>query len=175
GLLHGKMKSTEKEEMMRQFTAKTIDILVSTSVVEVGIDIPNATMMIIEGAERFGLAQLHQLRGRVGRSGQQSYTFLFTSNAESKSRDRLSFFTRTTSGLRLAEYDLKIRGAGEVYGTRQHGYLDLKIADLTDYKMIREAGAAVREFLGRYKEAEFTSMVRSRLSFSKEASKVGRD
>ncbi len=148
-LLHGKMKAKEKEEVMNQFNKGLFDILVSTSVVEVGVDVPNATIMLIEGAERFGLAQLHQLRGRVGRAEKQSYCLLFTSPQQWKS-SRLKFFAQTTSGLELSEYDLKLRGPGEIYGTEQHGYSDLKIADLTDTKLVFEAKKAVDRFLKKY-------------------------
>ena len=148
-LLHGKMKAKEKEEVMNQFNNGVFDILVSTSVVEVGVDVPNATIMLIEGAERFGLAQLHQLRGRVGRAEKQSYCLLFTSPQQWKS-SRLKFFAQTTSGLELSEYDLKLRGPGEIYGTEQHGYSDLKIADLTDTKLVFEAKKAVDRFLEKY-------------------------
>ncbi len=142
-LLHGKMKPKEKEEIMRLFKEKKYDILVSTSVVEVGIDVPNATIMIIEGAERFGLAQLHQLRGRVGRGDKQSYCFLFTSDKDNKNTGRLSFFARTTSGMKLAEFDLKIRGPGDMYGTEQSGYSDLKLASITDYQLIKKVKDSV--------------------------------
>jgi len=148
-LLHGKMKAKEKKEVMDQFNQKKYDILVSTSVVEVGVDVPNATIMLIEGAERFGLAQLHQLRGRVGRAEKQSYCLLFTSPKNEKNA-RLKFFAQTTSGHKLAEYDMKIRGPGEIYGTEQHGYSDLKLADLTDTKLVLMAKNAVDAFLAEY-------------------------
>jgi len=148
-LLHGKMKSKEKEEVMNQFSKGVFDILVSTSVVEVGVDVPNATIMLIEGCERFGLAQLHQLRGRVGRAEKQSYCLLFTTH-QNRNSSRLKFFAQTTSGLKLSEYDLKIRGPGEIYGTQQHGYSDLKIADLTDTKLVFEAKKAVDSYLKKY-------------------------
>lgn len=149
GLLHGKLKAKEKDETMEQFKNREVDVLISTSVIEVGIDVPNATVMVIEGAERFGLAQLHQLRGRVGRSEKQSWCFLFpTKNQEediSKATKRLEFFAKNTDGLRIAEYDLETRGPGEVYGTRQSGIPDLKIATLTDLKQIQESKKLARE------------------------------
>ena len=148
-LLHGKMKSKEKEEVMKQFKNKMHNILVSTSVVEVGVDVPNATIMLIEGAERYGLAQLHQLRGRVGRAEKQSYCLLFMSSKDSNS-SRLRFFAKTNSGLALSELDLKIRGPGEMYGKQQHGYADLKIADLTNTKQVFEARQAVDQFFDNY-------------------------
>lgn len=150
GLLHGKIKSREKEQIMSDFKNKKIDILVCTPVVEVGIDIPTATIMIIEGAERFGLAQLHQLRGRVGRSNIQSYCFLFTENQTEKIKNRLKFFSKNNSGVKLAEYDLKSRGAGNIFGTEQHGFVNLKIASLTDYELINKTKKAVEYFVGKY-------------------------
>ena len=150
GLLHGKMKPKEKEQVMQDFKNKKYDILVSTSVVEVGIDVPNATIMIIEGAERFGLAQLHQLRGRVGRGENQSYCFLYTETPDQKSSTRLHFFATTNSGLALAEYDFKLRGPGDVYGKRQHGYADLKIAKLSDTDLIQKTKSAASYFANHY-------------------------
>ncbi len=146
GLLHGKMRSKEKDFVMNQFKNGELDILVSTPVVEVGIDIPNATIMLIEGSERFGLAQLHQLRGRVGRSDKQSYCFLFSEIKDKAVEDRLTFFSKNQSGVELAEYDLKRRGPGEIFGTRQHGYVDLKIASLSDYALISKTKKAVLYF-----------------------------
>lgn len=150
GLLHGKMKSHEKNALMRNFSQKKIDILISTPVVEVGIDIPNATIIIIEASERFGLAQLHQLRGRVGRGDKQSYCFLFTEKNNPKIAERLNVFTKTHNGFELAEHDLKLRGTGELYGVRQHGMSQLKIADLADFSLIEETKKALSEFLQTY-------------------------
>ena len=150
GLLHGKIKSKEKEQIMTDFKSKKIDILVSTPVVEVGIDIPGATIMIIEGAERFGLAQLHQLRGRVGRSDKQSYCFLFSEKGDLEILRRLGFFAKINNGNKLAEYDLKNRGAGNIFGTEQHGFVYLKIASLTDYELINKTKKAVEYFVGKY-------------------------
>ena len=143
GLIHGKLKSKVKETVLNDFKNGSIDILVSTSVVEVGIDVPSATIMIIEGAERFGLAQLHQLRGRVGRGDKQSYCFLFTENSDTNIAKRLSFFSRTSNGLELAEYDMRNRGPGELFGQKQHGYRDLKIASYSDLKLIDQTKNAV--------------------------------
>ncbi|NUJ98133.1 GNAT family N-acetyltransferase [Candidatus Gracilibacteria bacterium] len=134
GLLHGKMKAKEKESIMRQFQNNEIQVLSSTSVVEVGVDIPNASIMCIEGAERFGLSQLHQFRGRVGRGKHQSYCYLFPSSGQKT--DRLRAMERTNNGFQLAEIDLEIRGPGEVYGVRQSGIPDLKMADLRDLELI---------------------------------------
>ncbi|MDD2656107.1 MAG: ATP-dependent DNA helicase RecG [Patescibacteria group bacterium] len=135
--LHGKMKSAEKDEIMQDFSSGKIDILVSTSVVEVGVNIPNASVMMIEGAENFGLAQLHQFRGRVGRSSHQSYCFLFTTKNSAKSKERLEFFERTHDGFVLAEYDLEVRGPGAVYGVAQSGMMNLKIATMQDKEIIK--------------------------------------
>lgn len=136
GLLHGKMKAAEKELVLNNFRDKKIDILVSTPVVEVGIDIPNATVMLIEEADHFGLAQLHQLRGRVGRSDKQSYCLLFTSSVNETTIERLKALETIYSGAALAELDLKLRGAGEIYGTSQHGKQVLKVASFSDFALI---------------------------------------
>ncbi len=146
-LLHGKLKSKEKSEIMQKFKNKKYDILVSTSVVEVGIDIPDATVMVIEGAEGFGLSQLHQFRGRVGRSGAQSYCMLFTESQNPKTLKRLKSFEGISDGLKLAKIDLRLRGPGELYGTIQSGYLDLKIANVLDIGLIRATRAIAQEML----------------------------
>ncbi len=140
GLIHGKLKSSEKEKIMKDFLDKKVDILVSTSVVEVGIDIKNASVMMIEGAERFGLAQLHQFRGRVGRSDIQSYCFLFTSSEikSEKTLKRLSALSQYNDGLSLAKIDLDLRGSGDIYGKMQSGFSELKIASLFDYELIKK-------------------------------------
>ncbi len=139
GLLHGRMKPKEKNQVMKNFKDQKIDILVSTSVVEVGIDIPNATLMIIEGAERFGLAQLHQFRGRVGRGQDQSYCFLFTSDNVANSTSRLKAMEKTNNGFKIAEEDLKLRGPGQFLGTLQSGTPDIAMESLSDVKLIQSA------------------------------------
>ncbi len=144
GLLYGKMKDTDKNKLLLEFSKGNIDILVSTPVVEVGIDIPNATIMLIEASDRFGLAQLHQLRGRVGRGSKESYCLLFTENDSEKTVERLTALTKTSSGFELAELDLKLRGAGDVLGTKQSGFGNLKIADWSQTKLIKLAKDIVR-------------------------------
>lgn len=153
GILHGKMKDDEKAEIMQQFAAHTLDILVSTTVIEVGIDIPNASVMLIEGADHYGLAQLHQLRGRVGRGSHQGYCYLVPTTSAKPSK-RLRAMETTYDGFKLAEMDLELRGPGAIYGTRQHGQLDLKIADITDTKLIKKARDSVGVFLDSNEKLE---------------------
>ena len=142
GLLHGKMRPAEKDETMLKFRDKKYDILVSTTVVEVGVDVPNATVMLIEGADRFGLAQLHQLRGRVGRGADQSYCLLIPTHEDKAENERLQAMAKSNDGFVLAEKDLQIRGPGEFLGTRQSGYASgLRMASITDVKLIEKARA----------------------------------
>ncbi|HEX7483638.1 MAG TPA: ATP-dependent DNA helicase RecG [Candidatus Saccharimonadales bacterium] len=146
GLLHGKMKPDEKDAVMTLFSNGELDILVSTTVVEVGVDVPNATVMIIENADRFGLSQLHQLRGRVGRSSHQSYCYLVMSDSKKPSQ-RLKEIEKSQDGFYLAEVDLKLRGPGEIYGRSQHGALNLQIATLSDTKLIARAQKQAKQFV----------------------------
>ncbi len=139
GLLHGGMKAAEKDQTMRDFRDHKLDILVATSVIEVGIDIPNATVMVIEDADRFGLSQLHQFRGRVGRGKDQAYCYVLSSDASVQSQERLMVFQETEDGFRLSEHDLRLRGPGDFIGVRQSGMPELKIADLNDLALIETA------------------------------------
>jgi ATP-dependent DNA helicase RecG len=146
GLLHGKMKPDEKDAVMARFASGELDILVSTTVVEVGVDVPNATVVLIENADRFGLSQLHQLRGRVGRSSHQSFCYLVMSDS-SKPTQRLKEIEKSNDGFYLAEVDLKLRGPGEIYGRSQHGALNLQIATLSDTKLIARAQKQAKKFV----------------------------
>lgn len=151
GLLHGKLKNDEKEEVMQKFKNKEYDILVSTTVVEVGVDVPNATVIVIENAERFGLSQLHQLRGRVGRSDLQSYCILSSSTRSQETKARLNIMTQTNDGFVIAEKDLQLRGPGEFLGTRQSGLPDMVIADIVnDAKILEQARAEAINFVKNY-------------------------
>jgi ATP-dependent DNA helicase RecG len=146
GLLHGKMKSDDKQRIMQDFLDKKLDILVATTVIEVGVDVPNASVMVIESADRFGLAQAHQLRGRVGRGDDQGYCYLVLSDNKPPSK-RLRALETSHDGFALAELDLELRGPGAIYGQMQHGELDLRIARLTDIKLITEARTAAQSLL----------------------------
>lgn len=146
GLLHGKMKPQEKNDIMEQFSRHELDILVSTTVIEVGVDVPNASVMLIEAADRFGLAQIHQLRGRVGRGQHQGYCYLMMSDSSAPPK-RLEALERSHDGFKLAELDLELRGPGAIYGTMQHGQLDLRIAKLTDTKLIASARNAAHAYI----------------------------
>lgn len=148
GLLHGKLKGADKQTVMQDFAAGTLDVLVATTVIEVGVDVPNATLMVIESAERFGLAQLHQLRGRVGRGSEQSHCYLVLS-ASVEPNKRLRAVATSNDGFKLAEYDLELRGAGAIYGAMQHGALDLRVAKLTDTELISAARSGAKLFVER--------------------------
>ncbi len=159
GLLHGKLKNDEKEQVMVDFKNKKYDILVSTTVVEVGVDVPNATVMLIENAERFGLSQLHQLRGRVGRNSLQSYCILHTSTKSQETRERLNIMTQTNDGFVIAEKDLQLRGPGEFLGTRQSGLPDLIISDIVrDAKILETARAEAIDFVKSHKIDEYPKL-----------------
>lgn len=148
GLLHGKMKPKEKDKVMEEFASGNVQILVSTTVVEVGVDVPNATIMLIENADRFGLSQLHQLRGRVGRGKDKSYCILVSDNKSDNSRERLGVMKATSDGFKIADYDLKSRGPGDFFGKRQHGLPNLKIADmLEDMDTLTMCQACAKEML----------------------------
>lgn len=150
GLLHGRMKSSEKEAVMGGFVRNEISILISTTVIEVGVDVPNAVLMVVENAERFGLAQLHQLRGRVGRGQHKSTCILISDARNEEARRRLKVLCATNDGFKIADEDLKLRGPGDFFGSRQHGLPDLKIANLnTDMRLLREAQNAAREILAK--------------------------
>jgi ATP-dependent DNA helicase RecG len=138
-IMHSKMTKEKKEKVMRDFSDKKVDILVSTSVIEVGVNVPNATIIIIEGAERFGLAQLHQLRGRVIRSNDQSYCYLFANAKTDKTIDRLRALTKAANGFELAELDLSLRGAGLLSGDKQWGVTDLGMEAMKNIKMVEAA------------------------------------
>ncbi|MBI2912318.1 MAG: ATP-dependent DNA helicase RecG, partial [Chloroflexi bacterium] len=147
GLLHGRVTPAEKEATMRAFRDGELDVLVSTAVVEVGIDVPNATAMLVEGADRFGLAQLHQFRGRVRRSSEQAYCLLLSENPSPDVQERLRIMETVHDGFKLAEEDLRLRGPGEYFGTRQSGMPDLKVAKLTDVALIEKARAEATRLL----------------------------
>jgi ATP-dependent DNA helicase RecG len=143
GLIHGKMRPSEKDGVMKRFISGETDILVSTTVIEVGVNVPNASLMVIENAERFGLSQLHQLRGRVGRSGHQSYCILFNDSKSDIAMERMKVMTGTHDGFVISEKDLELRGPGDFFGTRQHGIPELKIANLyRDIEILKKAQEA---------------------------------
>ena len=165
--VHGKMKAKEKQEIMDGFAAGEIDVLVSTTVIEVGINVPNATIMLIENAERFGLAQLHQLRGRVGRGSEKSYCILVSDTKTKVAKERMKTMTESEDGFVISEKDLKLRGPGEFFGIRQHGLPELKIADLyKDMAILKEAQSAAAELLqkDRFLEAEEHQLLKEHIS-----------
>ena len=146
GLIHGKMKAKEKDEIMDRFEKHELDILVSTTVIEVGVNVPNSNMMIIENAERFGLSQLHQLRGRVGRGERQAYCVMFAKNTSDIIKKRLETMCKSNDGFYISEQDLKLRGPGDFFGTRQHGLPEMKIANLAeDIDIMKKAQQAAEK------------------------------
>ena len=148
GLLHGKLRPKEKEAAMAAFASGQTQVLVSTTVVEVGVDVPNASLMVIENAERFGLSQLHQLRGRVGRGKHQSYCVLMSASRSDTARERLRVLAGTNDGFKIAEEDLRLRGPGDFFGRRQHGLPQLRLASLTgDMELLAQTQQAARELL----------------------------
>ncbi|MDQ3014322.1 MAG: ATP-dependent DNA helicase RecG [bacterium] len=169
GIVHGKMKPDEKDEVMEEFTAGRINILLATSVIEVGVNVPNATVIIIEGAERFGLSQLHQLRGRVIRSNHQAYCYVFSDTKSKPSLDRLKALKTAKNGFELAEYDLQLRGTGELYGRKQWGISDLAMEAIKNLKMVEAARTEARTLL----EVDITlsqyPLLRSRINTEEEA------
>jgi ATP-dependent DNA helicase RecG len=162
-MLHGKMKAPEKERIMLDFKKGEIDILLSTSVVEVGVDVPRATIMMIEGAERFGLSQLHQFRGRVGRSDMQSYCFLFTTDPSMLNRKRLKALVESNNGFELAEKDLEIRGPGSLYGTVQSGIPDMAMQGLSNIFLVEKTRVAAKEILEKDPELKNYPQLKERL------------
>jgi ATP-dependent DNA helicase RecG len=161
GLLHGRMKSKEKEAIMHDFQDQKIDMLVSTIVIEVGLDISNASVIIVEHAERFGLSQLHQLRGRIGRSSYMSYCVLVSEPKNDDAKRRISAMLKTHDGFKIAEEDLEIRGPGEFFGTRQHGLPELKIANIVRDKDLLEI--AKKEAFGLIKKDRFLRLPENKL------------
>jgi ATP-dependent DNA helicase RecG len=164
GLLHGRLNPDEKDQTMRRFQAGEIDVLVATTVIEVGVDVPNATVMVVEHAERFGLAQMHQLRGRIGRGSAKSYCVLMTGGKVSPEADqRLNAMVRTQNGFEIAELDLQLRGPGEFFGTRQAGMPSLRLANLVrDRQLLEIAKTEATRFVADY-DAEITPADRERV------------
>ena len=161
--LHGRLKTDEKEKAIEKFRTGKIDVLVSTTVVEVGVDIPNASVMVIVGAERFGLAQLHQLRGRVGRSDIQSYCYLLPEQLSGTSEARLRAMEETTDGFRLAQIDLDLRGAGNVFGNAQSGFADFQLATPADTDLMKKARDYATELLAQDPDLEGHPLIRERI------------
>src|SRR5204863_1375293 len=161
GLLHGKLKTAEKENVMRDFISGEIQILVSTTVIEVGVDVPNASLMVIEHAERFGLSQLHQLRGRVGRGAEQSFCVLLTGDKKTAvAKERLGIMEETSDGFKIAEKDLEIRGQGEILGTRQSGIQNFKLANIVrDLDILVAARSEAEDYLTKRRTSAETSLM----------------
>lgn len=169
GVLHGRLKTDEKETVIEKFRAGEIDVLVSTTVVEVGVDIPNATVMVVIGAERFGLAQLHQLRGRVGRSDVQSYCYLLPEHLEGSSEERLRAMEKTADGFKLAQKDLELRGPGNIFGNSQSGFPDFQLATPADTDIMKKARDYARELLTQDPDLQNHPLIRERIEQQFEA------
>jgi ATP-dependent DNA helicase RecG len=164
GVIHGKMKSDEKKSIMTDFEQNKINILVATTVIEVGIDVPNATIMLIEHAERFGLTQLHQLRGRVGRGAEKSYCILVNHGTNEKSATRLGIMEETADGFRIADEDLMLRGPGDYIGYQQSGFIKYKIADMiTDGPIIRKARKLAIDIIDKDPKLENHALIKKRV------------
>jgi ATP-dependent DNA helicase RecG len=164
GMVHGKLPSDEKRQILTDFRDGKLDLLVASSVVEVGVDIPNATALLIEGAERFGLAQLHQFRGRVGRRGQEAVCYLASESQDDVVLSRLTILENLSNGLQIAEEDLKRRGAGEIYGTRQSGGVKLKVANIADVPFLLNVRKAAEKLLDRDPELKTADLIKKRIA-----------
>jgi ATP-dependent DNA helicase RecG len=163
-LIHGKIKPINREKIIKKFQNNKTNILVTTPIIEVGIDIPNSSIIIIQSADRFGLAQLHQLRGRVGRGHKQSYCYLFTESTNQKAINRLNFLEKNHNGLKIAEFDLKNRGPGEAFSTIQHGFPSLKIANFSDIKLINFSQEILKEIIENYPKFNFSQITSEKLT-----------
>ena len=159
GLIHGKITQSERQKVLDQFAKNKINILVTTPIIEVGIDFPNATTIIIQSADRFGLAQLHQLRGRVGRGGNQSYCYLFSETTNEKTLNRLQFLEKNHSGQKIAEFDLASRGPGEIFSTIQHGFPSLKLANLSDFELVATGQKIITDLTKNYPDFDLKTLI----------------
>ena len=167
-ILHGKMRPKEKDEIMMRFKAGEIDVLISTTVIEVGVDVPNATMMVIENAERFGLAQLHQLRGRVGRGKFKSYCILKYDSKSDVVRQRMEIMQKSNDGFVISEKDLELRGPGEFFGTKQHGVPEFKVANLfTDLPILKEVQVVAKKILDKDENLEYEENIPMKIKIEK--------
>ncbi len=163
-LIHGKIKSKDREFVIKKFQDNKTNVLVTTPIIEVGVDIPNSSIIIIQSADRFGLAQLHQLRGRVGRGHKQSYCYLFTESTNQKAINRLNFLEKNNNGLKIAEFDLKSRGPGEAFSTIQHGFPSLKIANFSNTKLISFSQEILKEIINNYPSFNFSQITSENLT-----------